>query len=150
MTLEIFTDGACSGNPGPAAIGVVVRQQGETVKEISHFIGQATNNIAEYTALIWGLQEALMLKADRVLVKTDSEWMYKQVIGQYKVKHVGIKPLFEQVGHLVKGFKRVEFKYVPRQQNSQADKLARGALKTSQDDRSDVNDVGKESPSSRG
>lgn len=148
--LEIFTDGACSGNPGPAAIGVVLKRQGKTVKEISHFIGQATNNIAEYTALIWGLQEALILKTECVLVNTDSELMHRQMIGQYKVKHDGIKPLFDQAGHLMKGFKQVEFKYVPRQHNSQADKLARKALKVSQDDRSHVHDVGRESPSSEG
>src|ERR1051325_4213269 len=125
MKLEIFTDGACSGNPGPAAIGVVIKTNGETIKEISRSIGNATNNIAEYTALIWALQEALVLKADEVFVKTDSELMYKQIIGEYKVKHEGIKPLFDQVEHLIKGFKRAEFKHVPREQNSEADQLAR-------------------------
>ena len=91
-----------------------------------------------------------MLKADEVLVKTDSELMYKQILGEYKVKHGNIKPLFEQVGHLVNGFKRVEFKQVPREQNGEADKLARSGLKTSQDGRPDAKGVGEESPSSKG
>ena len=124
MRLEIFTDGACSGNPGPAAIGVVIKKNGETIKEISRSIGNATNNIAEYTAMIWALQEALVLKADEVFVKTDSELMYKQIIGEYKVKHEGIKPLFDQVKHLAGGFKQVEFKHVLREKNREADKLA--------------------------
>jgi ribonuclease HI len=150
MKLEIFTDGACSGNPGPAGIGVVIKEDGKIIKEISKSIGNATNNIAEYTAMIWALQEALILKADEVFVKTDSELMQKQIIGQYKVKHDGIKPLFDQVVNLIKGFKRAEIQYVPREQNSEADKLARLGLKTSQDDRPDAQGVGEESPSSKG
>ena len=126
------------------------KSEGKTIKEISRSIGDATNNIAEYTALIWALQEALVLKADEVFVKTDSELMCKQIIGEYKVKHEGIKPLFDQVGHLTKGFKRVEFKHVPREQNSEADKLARQGLKTSQDDRPDAKGIREESPSSKG
>ena len=149
-TLEIFTDGACSGNPGPAAIGVVIKKQGKIIKEISQSVGEATNNIAEYTALIWALQEALMLKADELFVKTDSELMYRQIIGEYKVKDEGLKPLFEQVKHLVEGFKRVEFKHVPREQNQEADKLARQGLKLSQDGRLASEAGGEESPSSKG
>jgi ribonuclease HI len=150
MRLEIFTDGACSGNPGPAAVGVVIKNEGKTIKEISRSIGNATNNIAEYTAMIDALQEALALKADEVFVKTDSELMYKQIIGKYKVKHDGIKPLFDQVVQLVKGFKRAEFQHVPREQNTEADKLARLGLKTNQDDRPDAKGVREESPSSKG
>jgi len=150
LKLVIFTDGACSGNPGPAAIGVVIKNEGKNLKEISHFIGNATNNIAEYTALIWALQEALILKAEEVFVKTDSELMYKQILGEYKVKHEGIKPLFEQVVRLASGFKRVEFKHVPREQNGEADKLARLGLKTNRDGRPDAKGVGEESPSSKG
>ncbi len=87
-TLDIFTDGACSGNPGPAAIGIVIKSGGETIGTISRPIGEATNNIAEYTALIFALQEALILKAEHVRVFTDSELMYRQIIGQYQVHHV--------------------------------------------------------------
>ena len=150
INLEIFTDGACSGNPGPAAIGVVIKEQDKVLKEISRFIGRATNNIAEYTAVIWALQEAAVLKADGILIKTDSELMYKQIRGEYQVKHEGIKPLFEQVNSLIKGFKRVDFKHVPRGQNSQADRLARLGLKKGQDDRPFALGEGEESPSSNG
>ena len=150
MRLEINTDGACSGNPGPAAIGVVIKSDQAIIREISQSIGQATNNIAEYTALIWGLQEALKLKADEILVRTDSELMYRQIIGEYKVMHENIKPLFEQVKHLVEGSKQVEFKHVPREENKEADKLAVLGLKKSQDDRPDTKGMGEESPSSTG
>jgi len=131
MKLEIFTDGGCSGNPGPAAIGVVIRDGGKTVKTISRAIGEGTNNIAEYTALIVALQEALILKADEVSIKTDSELMAKQVIGAYAVKHENIKPLFEQVKHLVTGFKSFQITHVPREQNSEADALVGQVLKKS-------------------
>ncbi len=150
MRLEIFTDGACSGNPGPAAIGVVIKNQNQTIKEISRGIGQATNNIAEYTALIEGLKEAVSLKADEVLVTTDSELMYKQIMGSYKVKHENIKPLFDQVKNLIQSFKQVEFKHVLRDKNHEADKLASLGLKTSQDGYPDTKGMGEESPSSKG
>ena len=121
MKLEIFTDGGCSGNPGEAAIGVVIKDGDKTVKTLSRAIGQGTNNIAEYTALIVALQEALILKADEVSVKTDSELMCKQVTGDYAVKHENIKPLFLQVKHLITGFKKFHITHVPREKNAEAD-----------------------------
>ena len=122
--LVIHTDGACRGNPGPAAVGVTIDRQGKRIKEISKAIGQATNNIAEYTALIYALQEALISKADKIRVFTDSELMFKQVTGQYKVKDVKIKALFEQIQHLKQGFQDFEIQHVPREQNQDADRLA--------------------------
>jgi len=151
MKLEIFTDGGCSGNPGPAAIGVVIKDGAKTIKTLNRAIGQGTNNIAEYTALIVALQEALILKADEVSIKTDSELMCKQVLGKYAVKHENIKPLFEQVKHLITGFKSFQIAHVPREQNSEADALVRQILKkASQDGCSDAFSVGEESPSSKG
>ena len=123
MKLEIFTDGGCLGNPGEAAIGVVIKQGTKSIKTFARTIGHGTNNIAEYTALIYALQEALILKADEVSVKTDSELMCKQVSGAYAVKHENIKPLFDQVKHLVGGFKSFHIAHVPREQNSEADAL---------------------------
>ena len=134
MKLEIFTDGGCSGNPGPAAIGVVIKDGAKTVKTISRAIGQGTNNIAEYTALIVALQEALILKADEVSVKTDSELMAKQVTGVYAVKHENIKPLVEQVKHLISGFKKFQITHVPREENSEADALVGLVLKKASQD----------------
>jgi len=148
--LEIFTDGACSGNPGPAGIGVVIRHGGKVIREISKPIGLATNNIAEYTALIYALQEALILKADEVVVKSDSELMCQQIAGFYKVKHENIKPLFEQAKHLSTGFKRFRLEHVRREKNEEADKLSRQGIKAGQDGRPAAAGSGEESPSSKG
>ena len=129
-SLEIFVDGACSGNPGPAGIGVVIKRGSKTIAEISKPIGEATNNIAEYTALICALQEALVLKAARVKVFTDSELMFHQLTGSYKVKDQKLKFLHDQVQQLKRGFSNVELVHVPREKNKDADKLATSSLQT--------------------
>ena len=153
--LEIFTDGACSGNPGPAGIGVVISQNGQVIKRISKFIGEATNNLAEYTALIYALQEALVLKASEIKVSTDSELLYHQIKGRYKIKNEKLKNLFDQVQHLSRGFKRIDFERVPREENQEADRLATQAVKKVQKKQATMVtpasiDVGEESPSSEG
>lgn len=84
--LELYIDGASKGNPGPSGIGVIICRNGETIKNISSYIGNATNNIAEYTALIYALEEALILKAEVLKINTDSELLYKQLRRDYKVK----------------------------------------------------------------
>ena len=154
MKLEIFTDGACLGNHGPAGIGVVIRHNGAVIKEISKPIGQATNNIAEYTALIYALQEALILKAEEVLAKADSQLMCEQIAGTYAVRQAHIKPLFEQVKRLAMGFKRFRLEHVPREKNAEADRLSRKAVKngkqSDQDGRPAAAGSGEESPSSKG
>ena len=132
MTLDIYTDGACSGNPGPAGVGVVILQDGKIIQEISRPIGEATNNIAEYTALIIALEEALKFKADEITVYTDSELMHRQVTGIYKVKHDNIVPLVKQVNELSKGFKQFRLEHVRREGNVQADKLSKAAIRKSQ------------------
>lgn len=126
--LEIFVDGACRGNPGPAGIGVVIRRGGKTVAEISRPIGEATNNIAEYSALICALQEASVLKAVRLKIFTDSELMFHQLTGRYKVKDRKLKFLHDQVQQLKRGFAAVELAHVPREKNKEADKLATSSL----------------------
>jgi len=125
---EIFTDGACKGNPGEAAIGVVINCDGKRVTEISKPIGEATNNIAEYSALVFGLQESLVLRADEVNVYTDSELVYKQVIGAYKIKNAKLKFLNEQVKSLCRGFKSFKISHIPREKNKLADSLANQAM----------------------
>lgn len=127
--IEIYIDGASKGNPGLSGIGVVVCQKSQTIKNISLFIGQATNNIAEYTALIYGLQEALILKAERVKVNTDSQLLYRQIKKIYKIKNPGILALYQQAQHLISGFKEVEFKNIPREENRGADRLSNLAVK---------------------
>lgn len=150
--LEIFTDGACSGNPGEAGIGVVMNRDGKAVKTISKAIGQATNNIAEYSALIYALQEALVLKAKKLQVFTDSELMFRQVTGVYKVKDEKLKLLYDQVRHLLQGFDHVEIKHVRREKNKKADALATQAIKKKQTKvvAPLFENIGEESPSSRG
>ena len=149
--LEIHIDGACSGNPGEAAIGVVVRREGKILKEIARSIGVATNNVAEYSALICALQEALIQKEENVSIFTDSELVYKQLKGEYQVKHPTIKPLFEQVRHLAQGIKHLDLKCVPREQNKDADRLATSVLKKQAKVVAPLaNASGEESPSSKG
>ena len=150
--LEIFVDGACSGNPGKAGIGVVINHRGKTVKEISKAIGEATNNIAEYSALICALQEALLMKASELKIYTDSELMVRQVKGVYRVKNERLKFLFDQVQHLISGFDHVDMYHVRREKNKQADKLATDAIKEKQAKMVApvFTDIGEESPSSIG
>ena len=149
--IEIFTDGACSGNPGAAGIGFVIRNNGKTIKEFSKDIGESTNNIAEYTAVIYALQEALILRADEAVLNTDSELLYNQLKGDYKVKNANIKPLFEQVKHLMKGLRRVEVRHILRQKNKDADRLAKKAIKREQAKMVALEfNFGEESPSFKG
>jgi len=150
--LDIFTDGACSGNPGEAGIGIVINRNGKTVKKISKAIGEATNNIAEYSALVYALQEALILKAKTLRVFTDSELMFRQVTGAYKIKNKKLKFLCDQVQHLMQGFDHIDMDCVRREQNKEADKLATEAIKKKQ---AKVvaplfENIGEESPSSKG
>ena len=147
-TLDIFIDGACSGNPGIAAIGVVISKKEKVIKNISQAIGHATNNVAEYAALIYGLQEALILKAEQVRIYTDSELLCNQIKGSYKIKNPNLKFLSLLVRHLLKGFKKAEIKQIPREENQGADKLAAKAIKEEQAKMiAPMFDIGEESPS---
>ena len=149
---ELFTDGACIGNPGPAGIGVSIACDGVVVKTVSEAIGNATNNIAEYQAMIRGLRELKALGAEDIKVRTDSQLVFFQLKGEYKVKHANMIPLHAEAYKLIKSFKKVEFKVVPREENAEADQLATAALrqKVSHDGRPDVFYIGEESPSSEG
>jgi len=154
-TLEIFSDGACSGNPGPAGIGVyILAEDGTVVREVSEAIGNATNNIAEYRAFIRGLQEAQALGAEHVKLRTDSELLFYQIKGDYKVKHPNMKPLHAEALVLLKTFKKVECKVVPREQNKEADRLSTAVLRQDKgsgcDGRPGVFFIGEESPGSTG
>lgn len=127
--LDIYIDGASKGNPGPSGVGAVICRNGETIKNISSFIGNTTNNVAEYTALIYGLEEALLLKAECVRINTDSQLLYRQLKRIYKVKSPNIIVLFMRAEHLFSGFKQVILKNIPREENKGADKLASKAVK---------------------
>jgi len=130
--ITLFVDGAARGNPGPAGIGVVILGQNNTkLKEYYKYIGNTTNNIAEYNALVYGLQEALSIGAKELLIKLDSELVAKQIKGEYKVKNKNIKPLFDQAIHMLNKFEKIEVKHVDRKENKVADKLANKAINLS-------------------
>ena len=125
----MYIDGASKGNPGPSGIGVVICKDSSTIKNISSFIGNATNNVAEYTALIYALQEGLMLKAEDIEINTDSQLLYRQIKKIYKIKSANIIGLYNQAVHLMSAFKQVSIKNIPREENRGADKLANKAVK---------------------
>ena len=127
--LEIYIDGASKGNPGHSGIGVVIYKEGQVIKRISSYIGRATNNVAEYTALIYALEEALLLKAKSLKINTDSQLLARQLNKIYRVKHKGIINLYKRAVHLLTGFEKVLIKHIPREENSLADKLATEAVK---------------------
>jgi ribonuclease HI len=127
--LVIYTDGASSGNPGPAAIGVVVKDgQGKVVSRISRHIGRATNNQAEYRAIISALEEAIRLGAGAVDIKSDSELVVRQLKGRYRVKKATLRPLYQQVVQLIGSLEAFTITHIPRTQNREADRLANRAL----------------------
>ena len=127
--LIIFTDGASQGNPGQAAIGAVIEDgQGKVISRISRRIGHATNNQAEYTAIIAALEEASRLGAEEVEVRADSELVVKQFNGRYKVKKATLRPLYQKVVQLAGPLKVFTITHVPRAQNREADRLANRAL----------------------
>jgi ribonuclease HI len=127
--LTVYTDGASSGNPGPASIGAVIRDgQGRVVSRISRRIGYATNNQAEYRAIIAALEEALRLGAEEVDIKSDSELVVKQLKGRYRVKKATLRPLYQEVVRLIGSLKAFTITHIPREQNREADRLAGKAL----------------------
>ncbi len=127
--IEIYIDGASKGNPGPSGIGVVICRDGQTIKNVSNYIGEATNNIAEYTALIFGLREGIALNAQSISVNTDSQLLYRQIKKIYKIKNLNILKLYNQAVGLMSAFKDVSIKHIPREINKGADKLASKAVK---------------------
>jgi ribonuclease HI len=128
-SLLAYVDGAARGNPGPAAAGIVLQDsEGRPVKTLSVAIGTATNNVAEYTALVLVLQEALLLGAKELEVFTDSELVAKQWSGEYKVKDPSLRVLHLLASHLKGGFTRLSVTHVPREKNKLADDAANRAL----------------------
>lgn len=127
--IEVHIDGASKGNPGPSGIGVVVYQDGQIIKNLSYYIGNATNNVAEYTALIYALQQGLILNAEYIKINTDSQLLCRQLNKVYKIKSPQILGLYNQVLHLMSGFKKVLVGHISRKDNCIADKLANQAIK---------------------
>jgi ribonuclease HI len=128
-SLVIHADGASRGNPGPAAAGVVISTpDGGPVEEMARYLGHATNNVAEYQALILGLGVARRLGAREVRVRMDSELVVRQVCGRYRVRNPALKLLHQEVEELVRGLRRFTIEHVPREKNREADRLANQAL----------------------
>jgi len=131
-TIRIFCDGGSRGNPGPAAIGAVVLNADvdppEVVASISETIGVATNNVAEYQALIRALEVAAPLGAERVEVRADSQLIVRQLEGRYRVKHAGLLPLYERARALLRPYREIDLEHVRREHNVEADMLVNAAL----------------------
>ncbi len=129
MKVTVHVDGGARGNPGPAAVAAVASSsEGETLGERNAYIGEATNNIAEYRALLLGLELARDLGASEVEVVNDSELVARQIGGEYKVKHAGLKPLFLEAMSELRGFDSWAVRSVRREHNERADELVNEAL----------------------
>ena len=122
--LTIYVDGASAGNPGKAGVGVVFFREGEKVKECSQYIGITTNNVAEYMAVIFAMQEALIVNVRNIAIFSDSELIVNQINGIYKVRDNNLFRLYKQVQHLKGGFKKFNITHIERANNKEADKLA--------------------------
>ncbi len=125
----VHVDGGARGNPGPAAVAAVASAaDGRVVGERRLYIGEATNNVAEYRAVLLGLELARDLGASQVEVVNDSELVSKQIAGQYKVKHAGLKPLYQDAMRALGEFERWQVRSVRRESNERADALVNQAL----------------------
>ncbi|MGB6713466.1 MAG: ribonuclease HI family protein [Candidatus Cybelea sp.] len=129
MDAMLFADGGSRGNPGPAASAAVLLDPGgELIEEIGAYLGVATNNVAEWTALVLGLEAASKRGIRRLGVRLDSELVVKQLGGEYRVKHSGLQPLYARARRLLRDFAEVEIRHVPRKQNALADALVNRVL----------------------
>jgi len=150
-TLTLEFDGGSRGNPGPAGIGVVVRAaDGTPLVTLGRFIGRATNNVAEYKALITAMEEAKKLGEKRIVIRGDSELIIKQMLGQYRVKHPDMKVLYDEAQDLIGEFDDAKIQHNLRHKNELADKLANLAMDRKKDvtevDGSDDSPIDEASP----
>jgi ribonuclease HI len=131
-TIRIFCDGGARGNPGPAAIGAVVldatAEPPRVLASVSETIGVATNNVAEYTALIRGLEVAAAYGAPRIEVRADSQLLIRQLEGRYRVRNAGLAPLHRRAQELLGVYRDVDLLHVRREENVDADALVNAAL----------------------
>ncbi len=129
MKFVIYTDGGSRGNPGPSALGVVfMDEKGKILKEYSHYLGETTNNQAEYEAVIFALQKAKQLKAKEIELRIDSELIGRQLLGEYKIKDPKLQPLFIKAWNLRLDYEKVDIKIIRREQNKAADALVNREL----------------------
>ncbi|MFZ5365309.1 MAG: ribonuclease HI family protein [Patescibacteria group bacterium] len=129
MKVNIYSDGGARGNPGPAAIGVHIEDEsGKKIKSISRYIGETTNNQAEYQALLAGLEYVKDLKPEQATCYLDSELVVRQLNGEYKVKDKDLAAQFLKVWNISREFKKIEFVHIRREKNKKADLLVNLAL----------------------
>ena len=130
LRLHLHVDGSSLGNPGPAASAAVLSDdEGTVLAEAVQELGSTTSNVAEYFGLIIGLEEALKLRADQVVVECDSQLLVRQCRGEYKVRDLRLRRLMQWVRRLEAGFQQITYRHVPRESNQRADKLARSLLR---------------------
>ena len=127
---KAYTDGASSGNPGPSGIGIVIERNGEVLMEFSIYVGETTNNVAEYLAFICGLEKVSELGIEEVSFFSDSELMVMQIKGMYKVKDRKLKYLHRRAMGKIEGFRSFNIEYIDRRNNCIADSLARYAIRS--------------------
>lgn len=128
-TFVLYTDGGSRGNPGPAAAGFVLQDSaGEIVSRAGLYLGRATNNVAEYRAVIAGLEEATRREAASLIIRSDSELLVRQLNGRYRVKSPDLKPLFEHARRLIGQISKVKIEHIYREANTLADGLVNRAL----------------------
>ncbi|TMC76835.1 MAG: reverse transcriptase-like protein [Chloroflexi bacterium] len=129
MRLVLYADGAARGNPGPAGAGAVLYDaRGKRVAELARPLGHATNNVAEYSALILGLEEAKRRGATSIDVRMDSLLVVQQMRGLWRIKHPGLIPLALRAGELLASFRAREIRHIPREENAAADELSNRAI----------------------
>lgn len=124
----LFFDGCSKSNPGPAGVGAVLYKNGQEIRAQSNFIGLQTNNVAEYMALIKGLDMVMKLNIKSLHVKGDSLLVINQMKGDWAVKHPNMIPLYEEAKHLEKSFDKITYEHVKRNNNNRADKLANDSI----------------------
>ena len=129
MKAVLYADGAARGNPGPAGSGAVLLDlEGNVIAELTRYLGTATNNVAEYTALISGLEEASRRGIDELDIRMDSKLVVEQMRGLWRIKHPNIRPLALRAGALLATFPKRSIRHVPRDQNGLADALSNRAI----------------------
>ncbi len=135
MRVIVNIDGGSRCNPGPAAAGVVIMAQddGTVLHMAGVYVGRATNNVAEYNGLLEALKRAAALGADEIEVLSDSELLVKQMNVEYRVRNAALKPLFEEANRLWNKFAKVIVRYIPREQNQEADNLVNKAMNLKRD-----------------
>jgi len=127
--LRVYSDGAARGNPGPAGAGaVLVDDSGNVVAELGRYLGDQTNNVAEYQGLLLGLRRALDLGAREIEVLADSQLVIRQLAGVYRVRNAGLRPLFDEAKKLLGRFHHVELRHIPREMNGAADEMSNRAI----------------------